>query len=96
MGYRVMNFRGDSSEAREFREAMEMTKEGMRMAKRGFEKICELSEEMSEQYGERGSYGERYGERGEYGERGGYSQRGGYSGREWDDMYERRGGGRGR
>lgn len=82
MGYRVMNFRGESSEAREFREAMEMTKEGMRMAKKGFEKICELSEDMTEQYGERGDYGDRYGERG-------YSQRG-YNGREWEDMNERR------
>ena len=77
MGYRVISFR-DGSEARDFKEAMEMTKEGMRMAKKGFEKICELSEEMTEQYGERGSYGERYGERG------------GYYGREWDDMDERR------
>lgn len=77
MGYRVISFR-DGSEARDFKEAMEMTKEGMRMAKKGFEKICELSESMTEQYGERGSYGDRYGERG------------GYYGREWDDMDERR------
>ena len=77
MGYRVISFR-DGSEARDFKEAMEMTKEGMRMAQKGFERICELSEEMTEQYGERGDYGERY------------SQRGGYYGRDWDDMHERR------
>lgn len=77
MSYRVISFR-DGNEARDFKEAMEMTKEGMRMAKKGFEKICELSEEMTEQYGERGDYGERY------------SMRGGYYGREWDDMNERR------
>lgn len=80
MGYRVISFRG-GADAREFKEAMEMTKEGMHMARKGFDKICELSEEMAEQYGERGSYGERYGER--------YSPRG-YYGREWDDMEERR------
>lgn len=87
MGYRVISFR-DGSEARDFKDAMEMTKEGMHMARKGFEKICELSEEMIEQYGERGSYGERYGERGDYGER--YSQRGAYYGRDWDEMNERR------
>ena len=84
MGYRVYDFSNKHSESAEFEEAMEMTKEGMRMAKEGFEIICELSQEMRDQYGERrmgGSYSSRssYGNRGSYGERG------------WeDDMYGER------
>lgn len=71
-----------SSESKEFYEAMEMAKEGM-------ERMCELAEEMIDQYGERrggGSSGNRgggYGGRGGYGNRG----RGGYGEREeWDEM----------
>lgn len=68
MGYNVYNTRGrygrKSSDAREFYEAMDMAKEGM-------ERICDLAEEMMEQYGGRGSYG----------------RRGNYRDREdWDDM----------
>ena len=78
MGYRVISFRGESADVQEFKEAMEMAKEGLHMAKKGFDKMRELSDDMSEQYGERGSYGERYSQRG-------------YNGREWDGMDERRG-----
>lgn len=78
MGYRVISFRGEGSDVREFKEAAMMAKEGI-------EKMCDLADEMRERYSERGSYGERYGERGDY-----YGERGGYYGREWDDMHERR------
>lgn len=79
MGYAVYNLRGGygrkSSETREFYEAMDMAKEGL-------ERVCELAEEMVDQYGERrgGSYGRRG--RGGYGSRGGYGNRYG----ERDDM----------
>lgn len=68
MGYNVYNTRGrygrKSSDAREFYEAMDMAKEGM-------ERICDLAEEMMEQYGGRGGYGRRDHEMWdeEYGER---------------------------
>ena len=78
MAYRVYNFRSNgsygrkSSSTEEFYEAMEMTKEGMRMAKEGFEMVCQLSEEMADQFGER---------------RGSSCYRGGYGEREdWDEM----------
>ena len=74
--------------------------EGLKMAKYGIMDVCEIWEDMKEQfserrggYSERGSYGERYGERGGYGQRDGYGERGGYSRRderEWDEMSERR------
>ena len=83
MGYNVYNLRSGgsygrkSSDMREFEEALEMAKEGM-------ERICELAEEMADQYGERGSYG---GRGGSYGNRGGYGSRGGYGQRdEWEEM----------
>lgn len=88
MGYNIYSLRSGnygrkSSDSREFEEAMEMAKEGM-------ERICELAEEMREQYGERrGSYGSR----GNYGNRGGYGGRGSYGERDdWDDddMYGER------
>lgn len=88
MGYKVISFRSSSDE-REFKEAMATTKEGMRMAKRGFEKICELSDDMAEKYGERMGYSDRYSDRGGYSDRGDYSPRD-YSHRDWDDMEERR------
>ena len=56
MGYRVISFRGEESETREFKEAA-------MMAKAGIEKMCELADEMRERYGERRFYGERYGRR---------------------------------
>lgn len=89
MGYAVYNLRGGSygrksSDMREFEEAMEMAKEGM-------ERICELAEEMTEQYGER--RGGSYGNRGGYGRRGSYGNRYGEREDMWDDedmMNERR------
>lgn len=60
--------------------------ESLKMAKAGIKEACEIFEEMKEQFSERGGYGERYSQR--------YGERGGYSGREYDDMPERRGGGR--
>ena len=98
MGYNIYSLRGGeggsygrrSSETKEFYEAMEMTKEGMKMAKKGFEMVCELAEEMADQFGERrGGYGSREG----YGSRGGYGNRGGYGRRddeEYEDFSERR------
>ena len=84
MGYRVISMRDGrygrkSSETKEFYEAMEMAKEGM-------ERICELAEDMAEQYGGRGGYGSRgrYGDRemwdetDEYGERRHRDSRGRY------------------
>lgn len=84
MGYRIFSFgnKSQSSESMEFEEAAMMAKEGL-------DKMCELAEEMKDQYGERrgrGSYGSRYGMRGgDYGGRGGYGNR--YGERdEWEDM----------
>ncbi len=66
MSYRVISMRGGrygrKSSSDEFYEAMDMAKEGL-------ERVCELAEEMHEQYGERGNYGDRYGMRGDYGRR---------------------------
>lgn len=57
-------------------------KAALKKAKSAIEEICELSEEMEDEFSERGGYGER----------GGYRMRGGYSRREdWDGMDERRG-----
>lgn len=76
MSWRMIRFKGHSSEdSKDFDEAMDMVKEG-------YERICDLAEEMKEQYGERrGSYG---GRGGYYGGR--YGMRGGYYGRRDDDM----------
>lgn len=83
MSWRMIRFgeKSHSSDSREFEEAMDMAKEGL-------ERVCELAEEMREQYGERRSYGS-------YGSRGGYGRRGDYSRRDdemWedDDMYAMR------
>lgn len=57
MSYRVISMRGGNygrkSNSDEFYEAMDMAKEGL-------ERVCELAEEMREQYGGRGSYGRRH------------------------------------
>lgn len=53
-------------------------KKAVKMAKEAIDTICELSEDMEEQYGER---------RGSYRMRGGSSYRSG----DWDEMDERRG-----
>ena len=78
MGYRVFSMKSGSSESREFEEAAMMAKEGI-------ERMCDLADEMADQYGERrGGY---YGGRGRYGNRGGYGNR--YGERdEWDMMYD--------
>lgn len=55
-------------------------KKAVKMAKEAIDTICELTEEMEEEYGERG-YGERRTHM-----RGGYYRQG-----EWDGMDERRG-----
>lgn len=56
-------------------------KSALKKAKTAIDEICELSEEMEEEFSERGGYGER----------GGYRMRGGYSRRDdWDSMDERR------
>ena len=56
MGYRIISMRdgryGRKSDTDEFYEAMDMAKEGL-------ERVCELAEEMREQYGGRGGYGRR-------------------------------------
>ena len=49
-------------------------KKALKTAKSAIEEICELSDEMEEQYSERGRY----------------RMRDGYSGHGWDDMDERR------
>ena len=59
-------------ELREYRKAL-------RMAKEGIDTICELSDEMEDEYSERGDYGDRYGYRS-------YSRRD----HDWDGMEERR------
>lgn len=56
-------------------------KEAVKMAKEAIDTICSLTEDMEEQYGERG-----YGERSSY--RGGSSYR---RRADWDEMDERRG-----
>lgn len=53
-------------------------KKAVKDAKKAIDTICELTEEMEEQYG--------YGERGSSHMRGGYYRRG-----DWDEMDERRG-----
>ena len=56
-------------------------KAALKKAKMAIEEICELSDEMEEEFSERSGYGER----------GAYRMRGGYSRRDnWDEMDERR------
>lgn len=77
MSYRIISMRGDrygrKSDTDEFYEAMDMAKEGL-------ERVCELAEEMREQYGGRGGYGRRedWEEMGGYGERRRRDSRGRY------------------
>lgn len=75
MGYQIYSLRdsryGQKSDSREFEEAMAMAKEGL-------ERVCELADEMREQYGERRGY---YGSRGDYGMRSRYGMRD-----DWDEM----------
>lgn len=53
MGYTLLRHREGSSSSSEFKRALMKAKEAIEM-------LCELSEDMEEQYGE------RYGERGRY------------------------------
>lgn len=72
MGYNIYSLRErGGSDVTEFKKAAKMAKEGIEM-------MCELAEEMADQFGERrgGGYGSREG----YGSRGGYGRR--------DDEYE--------
>lgn len=55
-------------------------KKAVKMAKQAIDTICDLTEDMEEQYGERG-----------YGERGSARMRGHYRRDDWDEMDERRG-----
>lgn len=56
-------------------------KAALKKAKSSIEEICELSEQMEEEFSERNGYGERSG----------YRMRSGYSRRDdWDSMDERR------
>ena len=78
MGFlHIMKRGGD--EYREYKKAVKMAKEAI-------ETICELTEDMEEEYGERS-----YGERGGYGQRSSYMRGGYYRNPEWDEMEERRG-----
>ena len=72
----IFKERGD--ELHEFKKALKMAKEGI-------ETICELSEDMEDEYSERGDYGERYSSRGDYRSRNYYRRD-----HDWDDMEERR------
>lgn len=74
----VHMFKERGDELREYKRAL-------RMAKEGIDTICELSDDMEDEYSERGSYGERYGTRGDYRQRD-YRRRDS----EWDGMDERR------
>lgn len=74
MGLSIIMKRG-GDDYREYKKAVKMAKEAI-------ETICELTDDMEEQYGERGGYGERgYGERGSS-----YRRR-----EDWSDYDERRG-----
>ena len=93
---RIFSFKssGDGGEVREYKMALKEAKKSLERATEAVDTICELSDEMEDEYSERGDYG-RYSRRGDYGygERGGYYRR---DDREWDDMHERRRDSRGR
>ena len=55
-------------------------KKAVKMAKRAIDTICDISDEMEEEFSERGDYSERYG----------HPSHDGYYSRDWDDMNERR------
>ena len=74
----VHMFKERGDELREYKKALKMAKEGI-------ETICELSDEMEDEYSERGDYGERYSSRGDYRSRNYYRRD-----HDWDDMDERR------
>lgn len=77
MSWRMIKFgeRSRSAQSREFEEAMSMAKEGL-------ERVCELAEEMADEYGERrsgyGRRGDMWDEEMAYGERRRRDSRGRY------------------
>ena len=68
----VHMFRERGDELREYKKALKMAKEGI-------DTICELSDDMEDEYSERGDYGDRYHPRHYY-----------RRDHDWDDMEERR------
>ena len=55
-------------------------KKALRKAKESIDILCELTEDMEDQYGSRGNYSNRYGSRGSYRR----------DEKDWDEMSERR------
>ena len=49
---RIIRYRG-SDDYREYKKALEKAKEHTAMAHRAIEKLCELTEDMEDEYGER-------------------------------------------
>ena len=68
----VHMFKERGDELREYKKALKMAKEGI-------DTICELSDDMEDEYSERGDYGDRYHSRHYY-----------RRDHDWDDMEERR------
>ena len=84
---RIISFKSSDGSVREYKSALKEAKKSLERAHDAVETICELSDEMEDEYSERGDYG-RYSRRWNYGERGGYYRR---DDRDWDDeMHERR------
>jgi len=79
---RIFSFKSnsDGGEVREYKMALKEAKKSLERATEALDTICELSDEMEDEYSERGDYG-RYSRRGDYYRR---------DDREWDDMHERR------
>jgi len=88
---RVIHFKDSGGgELHEYKSALKEAKSSIKRAVNAIETICDLSEDMEEEYG----FGERrydpYRMDERYDER--YYTRGGYYGRDWDEMMpERRG-----
>jgi len=77
---RIFNFKsGDGGDVREYKSALKEAKRSLERATEAVDTICELSDEMEDEYSERGDYG-RYSNRG-------YYRR---DDRDWDEMHERR------
>lgn len=68
----VHMFKERGDDLREYKKALKMAKEGI-------DTICELSDDMEDEYSERGDYGDRYHPRHYY-----------RRDHDWDDMEERR------
>ena len=77
---RIISFKNSGGEdVREYKAALKEAKRSLERAHEAVETICELSEEMEDEYSERGDYS-RYSNRG-------YYRR---DDRDWDEMHERR------